>query len=182
MNHVDRIRRRALSQVVSTLIILVVSVLMAGGTVTYYTVAVTSSSLKQEQLLVREARVWVNASGSQAAVLVENIGGRDALIDSIEVRFVEVPWGSVYHASAVDGELTPAQGLNITGPFNHTVGGVDLSFTQASGSVVLPVGEAVILYLDDPDSIGIADVGTVVDIVIYTSANQYLALVDVETA
>jgi len=174
--------RMALSQVVTTLILLVVSVLMASGTVTYYTIAVTSSSLKQEQLVISEGRVWVNASGSQAALLIDNIGGRDSLIDSVEVRYVEAPWTEVYHAGAVEGALTPAQGLNITGPFYHAVGDAVLHFTQASGSIVLPVGEGAILYLDQPDSIGATDIGTVVTIVVYTSANQYLFLVNVETA
>ncbi len=82
-------RRRGLSQVITTLIILVVSVLMAGGTLTYYSSAVASSSIKMEQLVIREARVWVNETGSQTALHVENIGGRDALVTSVEVRYTE---------------------------------------------------------------------------------------------
>ena len=37
---------------------------MASGTVTYYSIAVTSSSLRQEQLNIGEAHIWVNASGA----------------------------------------------------------------------------------------------------------------------
>ncbi|KON29250.1 hypothetical protein AC482_07055, partial [miscellaneous Crenarchaeota group-15 archaeon DG-45] len=133
--------RRGLSQVVTTLILLVVSVLMASGTVTYYSLAVTSSSLRHEQLDIKSACIWVNASGAQAAILIENIGGRDALIDRIEVRYGEVPWKSVYRAPAAEGEPTPVLGLNITGPFNHTIGNHTLSFERASGSIVLRVSE-----------------------------------------
>lgn len=57
-------KRRALSQVVTMLMILVVSVLMAGGTMTYYTMAVTSSTMKTEQLVINEAHIWVDASGA----------------------------------------------------------------------------------------------------------------------
>ena len=179
----DKIRdRRALSQVVTTLILLVVSVLMASGTVTYYSIAVTSSSLRQEQLNIGEARIWVNASGAQAAVLIENVGGRDALIDQIEVRYSETPWGSVYHAPAVEGEITPAQGSNITGPFNHTIGNAALSFERASGSIVLRISEGIIIYIDQPDAIGMSDIGDLITVIVHTSANQYLALVDVKTA
>ncbi len=174
--------RKALSQVVSTLIILVVSVIMAGGTVTYYSIAVTNSSMKQEQLAIDRSHIWANYSGAQAAFVVENIGGRDALIDAVEVRYIEIPWESVYYASAVEGTLTPSQGLNITGSFNHTVGGTELSFTQASGSIVLPVGEGIILYIDQPDSLDINHIGTITTIVVYTSSNQYIALVEVEIA
>jgi len=184
MNRSNLVRgRRGLSQVVTTLILLVISILMASGTVAYYGIAVTSSSLKQEQLVIREAHVWVNASGAQAALRVENIGGRDALIDAVEIRYVEAPWTSVYHAAAAaDGGLTPAQGMNITGSFSHAVGDTTLNFTQASGSIVLPVGEEIILYIDQPDSITVDDIGDAITIMVYTSSNQYLALVDVETA
>jgi len=172
--------RGGLSQVVTTLIILVISVLAASGTVAYYSIAVTSSSLKQEQLAIDRARIWVNSSGAQAVLKVENIGGRDALIDTIEVRYIEIPWVNVYFASAVDGALTPLQCLNITGSFNHTVGITILSFHQASESIVLPVGEAVIIYIDQPDSLDVGQAGILTPIVIYTSSNQYMALVEVE--
>jgi len=171
-----------LSQVVSTLIILVISVLAASGTVAYYNIAVTSSSLKQEQLAIDKAHIWANYSGAQAAFVVENIGGRDALIDAIEVRYIEIPWENIYHGSAVEGALTPAQCLNITGSFNHTVGETVLSFSQASGSIVLPVGESIILYIDQPDSLDITHIGTLTTIVVYTSSNQYISLVEVEIA
>ncbi len=39
------------------LIILVVSVMMAGGTMTYYTMAVTSSTMKTERLVVSSAHI-----------------------------------------------------------------------------------------------------------------------------
>ena len=182
MNSRTKIRcRKGLSQVVSTLIILVVSVLMV-GTVTYYSIAVTNSSMKQEQLAIDKAHIWVNYSGAQAALVVENIGGRDALIDAIEVRYIEIPWESVYHASTVEGTLTPAQGLNITGSFNHTIGETVLGFAQASGSIVLPVGESIILYVDQPNSLDVSHIGALTTIVVYTSSNQYIALVEVEIA
>lgn len=172
--------QRGLSQVVSTLIILVTTVLMASGTVAYYSIVVTSSALKQEQLALDKVHIWVNTSGAQAAFIVENIGGRDALIDTIEVKYIEIPWENVYHASAADGALTPAQHLNITGSFNHTIGETMLSFDMATESIVLPVGEAVILYIDQPDSLDVGHLGTLASIAIYTSSNQYTALVEVE--
>ena len=103
-------KRRALSQVVTMLMILVVSVMMAGGTMTYYTMAVTSSTMKTERLIVSSAHIWVDASGAQAAVRVENIGGRDALITAVEIRFVEEPWSSVYYSEGNGGPSPHARG------------------------------------------------------------------------
>ena len=175
-------KRRALSQVVTMLMILVVSVLMAGGTMTYYTMAVTSSTMKTEKLVVNEAHVWVDASGAQAGVRVENIGGRDALITAVEIRFVEEPWSSVYCAEGDGGPLTPCQGLNITGSFSHEVGGATLNFTQAEGSLLLPIGGSLVLYVDQPDSIDISDLGYMVEVSICTSTLRYIEVVDVEIA
>lgn len=173
-------RRRALSQVVTMLMILVVSVLMAGGTMTYYTMAVTSSTMKMEQLVINEAHIWTDASGAQAGIRVENIGGRDALVTAVEIRFVEEPWSSVYYSEGNGGPLTPCQGLNITGPFSHIVGEESLNFSQAEGSLLLPMGGSLILYVDQPDAIDISDLGYMVQISVCTSTLQYIYVVDVE--
>jgi len=175
-------RKRGLSQVVVTLIILAVSVLMASGTLTYYSMAVTTSSMRMEQLVIREARIWANETGSQAAVHVENIGGRDALITSIEVRYIEEEWSEIYYTSGGGGTLTPTQRLNITGSFTHTVGDEDLNFAQSSGSLLLPVSGSLIIYIDQPDSIAVSDIGAVVHIYVCSSTLQYIAVVNVETA
>jgi hypothetical protein len=175
-------KRRALSQVVTMLMILVVSVLMAGGTMTYYTMAVTSSTMKTEQLVINEAHIWVDATGAQGGIRVENIGGRDALITAVEIRFVEEPWSSVYYAEGDGGTLTPTQDLNITGPFTHTVGDESLNFTQATGSLLLPVSGSILLYVDQPDSIDISDLGYMVQLSVCTSTIQYISVVDVEMA
>ena len=175
-------RRRGLSQVVTTLIILVVSVFMAGGTLTYYTTAVASNSIKMEQLVIRDASVWVNETGAQVALVIENVGGRDTLIDCIEVRFSEVPWSSVYVANGSGGILTPVETLNITGAFVHTVGVETLGFNMAHGSILMPIGESIILYLDQPDNLSLEDVGSTAYVTIYTPTLQYLAVVDVELA
>jgi len=175
-------RRKALSQVVTTLIILVISILMTSGTLISYSTAVASSSLKMEQLVIREARVWVNETGAQSAVQVENIGGRDALITTVEVRYIEEEWSSIYYAHGECTPLTPVQGMNITGPFSHTVADATLNFTQATGSILLPVGGSIVIYIDQPDSLDITDLGTIVYINVYTSTLQYIDVIDVELA
>jgi hypothetical protein len=174
--------RRALSLVVSSLILLVSSALLASGTIAYYAFTTTSASMRQEQLLIVEAHVWVNASGSQAALTLENIGGGDALIEYIEVKYSRVPWERVYHASSGDGELTPVQRLNISEPFTHMIGGASITFERASGPLAIESGEGATIYLEGPFDIQVSDVGKIILIVIHTAATQYPALVNAEFA
>ncbi len=69
---------RALSTVVTTLIILVVSVLLA-TVVTFYAINVTTPRIQEESLFLTKQHVWYNTSGSwaQAALVIVNTGGVD---------------------------------------------------------------------------------------------------------
>ena len=96
--------RLALSTVITTLIILVVSVLLA-GVVTYFAINVVSTRVQQESLSVSFAHVWVDASGNaQAALLIKNTGGRDVVINQIQVRGIAGTFGTnVYtHVATTD--------------------------------------------------------------------------------
>ncbi len=76
----------ALSTVVTTLIILVVSVLLA-GVVTYFAINVTSTRVQEESLIVTQEHIWVdNAGAAVGAIMITNTGGRDVVINKITVR------------------------------------------------------------------------------------------------
>ena len=76
----------ALSTVITTLIILVVSVLLA-GVVTYFAINVVSTRVQQESLQFHYAHVWVDSAGkAEAAIMITNTGGRDVVINQIQVR------------------------------------------------------------------------------------------------
>ena len=77
--------RLALSTVITTLIILVVSVLLA-GVVTYFAINVVSTRSQQESLSLSYQHVWVNSAGSEAAIMITNTGGRDVVIQQIQIR------------------------------------------------------------------------------------------------
>jgi FlaG/FlaF family flagellin (archaellin) len=173
-------KKKALTQVVTTLILLAISILLAGGTVGYYASSVAASTMKMEHLVFREARVWVNESGAQAAFVIENIGGRDSLIDAIEVNYVEESWSSIYYARDTRSMLFPVEGMNITGLFSFVDGNKTIDFVQGSDSIVLPYGECLIVYIDQPDSIELNYLGFIVHIAVYTPTLQYYELVDVE--
>ena len=78
--------RLALSTVITTLIILVVAVLLA-GVVTYFAINVVSTRVQQESLSISQAHIWVDSSGNaEGAIMITNTGGRDVVINQIQVR------------------------------------------------------------------------------------------------
>ena len=177
---------KALSVVVTTLIILVVSVLLA-TVVTYYAINITSTRVQEEALSVRKVHVWVNATHgwSEAALLVINIGGRDVVIDMITVRGQEVPWNSVYYNITTS---PPSADLVFLGEANLTDGGVatiantNYILEAANDDVVLPSGYSILIYIKNPDSISVKDVGTTVGIVVFSAQAQYYKECNVEAA
>ena len=165
--------KKALSTVVTTLIILVVSVLLA-TVVTFYAINVTTTRVQEEFLHLTKQHVWYGLNGTgytgEAAIMVINTGGRDVVMDKITVRGQECDWGNVYY--------------NITTPFT-----ADLPFlanlttlTPATDDITLKSGETMVIYIDDPDSIALNDIGTTVGITIFTANAQYYKETNVEAA
>src|SRR5208282_5444417 len=80
--------RLALSTVITTLIILVVSVLLA-GVVTYFAINIVSTRVQQESLAISNTHIWVPATAAlgsvEGAFMVTNNGGRDVVINQIQV-------------------------------------------------------------------------------------------------
>jgi uncharacterized protein (UPF0333 family) len=98
--------RLALSTVVTTLIILVVSVLLA-GVVTYFAINVTSTRVQEESITIQKIHVWCDAgSVSQAAFLLINTGGRDIVINKITVRGQTALWGEKIHYEIPSGAVS----------------------------------------------------------------------------
>ena len=109
--------RYALATVITTLIILVVAILLA-GVLTYFAINVVSTSVQQESLSVTNAHIWVDSTGqAEGAIMVSNLGGRDVVINQIEVRGIPCPWTNVFYLYAVNTGTTPDAGL--TGPLPY---------------------------------------------------------------
>ena len=171
---------KALSTVVTTLIILVVSVLLA-GVVTMYAINITSTRTQQEDLRISKQEVWYNVTGSYgyAAIAIDNVGGRDVVIDKIQVRGVECDWSTVAYlrlSSPVSGSLLApnasySSSLPSTG-FEYVSGTTD-DFTTASTDIPLASGDTLVVYIKNPDSISASDIGTTVGITVYTENAQY---------
>jgi len=165
--------RKALSTVVTTLIILVVSVLLA-GVVTMYAINITSTRTQQEDLRISKQKVWV-----------DNVGGRDVILDKIQVRGVESSWTNVYYLRLSSTFTTTLNAPSATGHswtnFAYT-GTTQGNFTAASSDLALASGDTMVIYVKNPDSIALSDIGTTVGITVFTENSQYYVECNVETA
>jgi len=167
--------KKGLSTVVTTLIILVVSVLLA-TVVTYYAINMTTTRVQEENLRISKAHIWANSSFQQAAFVIVNIGGRDTLIDKIQVRGQNIGWDeySVYYnrTSAFTGDL---EILNFSASW-------PTGFLNATDDLSLKSGECLVMYIDSPGTISVDDIGTTCSMTVFTASAQYKVEVNVESA
>ena len=163
--------RLALSTVVTTLIILVVSVLLA-GVVTYFAINVVSTRVQQESLALTYTHVWVDPTGTaQAAVLVKNTGGRDVVVNAIQVRGIAATFGTnVYMKTDTTdpGALLPLTAWT--------------GYTKPTGQIILSSGGMVEIYICKPTSVSINDVGTTIGITVFTANAMYYQETNVQAA
>jgi hypothetical protein len=170
--------RKALSTVVTTLIILVVSVLLA-TVVTFYAINVTTTRVQEESLFLTKQHVWYNTTGSwaQAAIVIVNTGGKDVVLDKITVRGQDVNWTHAYYwrTNSVtitdDLEVSPDQLSSTTATI--TVQGTARTFNQSTTDITLKSGWTMAIYTMNPGSIGLNDVGIPIGITVFTANAQY---------
>ena len=190
-----KLGKRGLSQVVTTLILLVVAVLLA-GIVTYYATNITMTRTEQEDVDIAKAHVWVNSTGgAEAAIVVQCLGGRDVLVDKITVRGVESTWSSnnVYFwragTTSITTDLSYAQpnlannfDPSASYPWNVTIQGSARQLSKATTDVDLASSYNLVFYVLSPDNIDLDDIGTTVSITVFTVNGQYIEEVNVEYA
>ncbi len=174
--------RLALSTVVTTLIILVVSVLLA-GVVTYFAINVTSTRVQEESLALTKQHIWYNSTSgvSQAAIMIINTGGRDIVIDKLTVRGQETTWsGASQNISYVVTDTSIASDLKFVETVDAYDLDTDLGLTNtldplafASTDLTLQSGKTIIIYICSPDSITINDIGLTAAITVFTSQAMY---------
>ncbi len=173
--------RWALSTVVTTLIILVVSVLLA-GVVTYFAINVTSTRVQEESLALTKQHIWYVGTTAEAAIMIINTGGRDVVIDKLTVRGQECIWGNVYYSTTQDS-------ISADLVFNATVAtagevslnGVEYALSTASTDLTLESGKTMILFITSPDSITVNDIGLTAAITVFTSQAMYYKECNVES-
>ncbi len=175
---------RALSTVVTTLIILVVSVMLA-GVVTMYAINITSTRTQQEQLKMPKREMWVYGNGTAfAAISVDNVGGRDVVIDKIQVRGVEADWSSaryIRRASSLSTSLNCPNSTHSWTDFEYTTSTV-ATFATPSADMPLQSGDTFVIYIISPDSISVNDIGATVGITLFTENAQYYVECNIRAA
>jgi hypothetical protein len=192
MNMISKLlkNRYALSTVVTTLIILVISVLLA-SVVTYFAINVVSTRVQEESLHLTKQHIWHNATAaagsvgySQSSLMVINTGGRDVVIDKLAVRGQEASWNDTTTSTKklvlysitnnpVQGDMSYVPNFNITGTNAVTFDSTEYTFSVASNDLVLRSGYTMLLYIVNPDSITINDIGLTVSVTLYTAQAMY---------
>ncbi len=175
-------RKRGLSAVVSTLILLVVTILLT-GVVTYYATNVTTVRTETEEVQISKAHIWVNTTGAVGTFKIQNLGGKDILFDKIHIRGVEEPWTDVYFYRVPSGEV-------INGDMNRTTyEDLDTAletidgkvYNRSTADIPLISGGEILIYIKGPDNVQMDDIGTTVSISIFTANAQYITECNVES-
>ena len=166
--------RLALSTVITTLIILVVSVLLA-GVVTYFAINVVSTRVQQESVQVSFAHVWVDASGNAVgALMLTNTGGRDVVINQIAVRGQPAfPAGTAYTSTATPGTDLTAKSATVLGA---------APYVSTTGPVVLSSGSSINVYIGSPGSVSTSDIGTSIAFTVFTAQATYYQETNVQAS
>jgi len=174
-------KNKALSEVVSTLILLVVAVLLA-AVATYYATNITMVRTENEQIMFSKVHVWVNGSGAVGAFKLQNLGGKDILIDKISTRGVDEAWADVWFyrvpaGTAITGDMNRTGYATLTG--SPTIDGE--AYTQASSDLPLVSGGEILIYIKGPDNVQLDDLGTGISVSVHTNNAQYITEVNVES-
>jgi FlaG/FlaF family flagellin (archaellin) len=170
--------RKGLSTVVTTLIILVVAVLLA-TVVTFYAINVVTTRVQEENLQIYKQHIWHNGTTyAEAAFLIINTGGRDLVIDKINVRGQESQWTTVYYnktTKAISPDLyyvAPNPNGTLQGK-SVTLGSTNYPLTRTSDDLILKSGWSMIVFITNPDSISVNDIGVTVGFTVFTANAQY---------
>jgi len=183
--------KKGLSTVVTTLIILVVSVLLA-TVVTFYAVNVTTTRVQEESIQVKKLHFWHNGTTfSEAAFLIVNTGGRDLVLDKICVRGQESEWDTIYYnktQSAISPDLSfiaPNSNGTLLGK-SAQPGGTGTSYPLTRGiageDMILRSSWSMIVYVTNPDSLSVSDIGVTVGVTIFTANAQYYKEANVQAS
>jgi len=147
---------KGLSIVAMTLILLVISILLA-LIVALYALNITNR-LPEENLSIHKHHIWYNSTGqwSEAGFVVTNIGGRDAVFNKIEVRSQPCDWSTVYYwktsTVTVTDEINVMSDQLSGSSYNIMVQGQLRNFTKASEKLTLKSGWTIVLYIKNPIS------------------------------
>ena len=159
-------KKRAISTVLTTVIILVSSVVLGSGVVLYGT-SLFQGGTQQESISVSGIKVWVHTTNTDGlawgAAGIRNTGDKVLSVDKIQIRGADIPFAQWYPDTVVTATLY-SQALNHTGwlggglapsDVNGCSGGEriqinngngDICAAAASGPIALSPGQAAVVY------------------------------------
>ena len=139
-------KNRALSTVLTTVIILVASVVLGSGVV-LYGASLFQSGTQQESISVSGVTVWVHATDSNGlawgAAGVRNTGDKVVSVDKIQIRGADIPFNRWYTDTTVTASVFQLA-LNHTG-WSGVTGGIAKIGSCSGNSETIAI---------DPDSSG----------------------------
>ena len=159
-------RKRAISTVLTTVIILVASVVLGSGVVLYGT-SLFQGSTQTEAISVSTPSVWVHTIAEEGlawgAAKIRNTGDKVLAIDKIQIRGSDIPFSQWYpdtnvtsslfqqalnHTgwSGVDGFLVNTGGSDCTLDIDVDGQAEDICANVATGPVSLSPGQSAIIY------------------------------------
>jgi len=158
-------RRRGLGTVISTLIILIASVILSAGLI-FFGGSLFQSNAEREAIQLSNAHIWVSPNGtsSVAAVVIQNTGDKQLVIERIAIRGLSVPISDWYYNN--DATMATASNIQRDLPYDGTLGTVNIDgvageevLTRATGPLYLDQGQVVFVYLANPAGISAIDGG-----------------------
>ena len=172
--------KKALSTVVASLILLVVSVLLA-GVASYFALNVAGSRVQQEKLYLSNVAVWYeNSTSSLSSLIVTNTGETDIVLSKVTIKGQESAWNgtSTYVLyTKVEGILSAnlqhVSAFDQSGSNNVTLDGIDYDLTVVSENLILQSGWTMLFYIVNPPNLIVYDVGTPIRVTISTGQALY---------
>jgi hypothetical protein len=157
-------KKRAISTVLTTVIILVSSVVLGSGVVLYGT-SLFQGGAQQESIAVENIKVWVHTTNTDGlawgAANVRNTGDKVLSINTIQVRGDSIPFAQWYpdtdispiifsqklnHTGWLGGGLVPTGTCGAGFRINIDNGDGNICGASASGPVPLTPGQSAIIY------------------------------------
>ena len=112
--------RKAISAVLTTIIILVASIVLGTSTVAYST-SLFQSGVQQQSVQIQGIKTWVNSTATSGigwgAFSVKNTGDKILSVSSISIRSVSIPFANWY---ADSNQTEVNSGSNLQANFNYT--------------------------------------------------------------
>jgi hypothetical protein len=185
--------KKGLSLVVTTLIILVFSSLLA-LTLIIYTNGLTRARMRstgQEDVRFHKEHTWVYSYGNgtdraEVAFKLHNLGGKSVAIQVIDVRGTEIDWSKVYYhlvnrtsePALLYSDINYFNWTNLSGD-NATIDGY--TYFQAKGSIWVDANQYLIIYIKAPEIMFKDNIGTPAMLAVATTNANYVTEVVIES-